>query len=146
MRRSVLGGRVLERSGTAKFLAASGLGVVAVAGSVVLVVADGVGGGIRWAHHSGVAAAPLLLVAGAIAVGPLARAAGRRRAFLRCVAALAFTAWGLAQQFSNSAAAGVLNDLAILLFVLDAGFAVISDAAQLPPPPARGAGSDTAGE
>src|SRR5262245_41028482 len=146
MRRNVLGGRVLERSGTAKFLAASGLGVVAVAGSFVLVVADGVGGGIRWAHHSGISAAPLLLVAGAIAVVTFARPAGRRRTLLRCVAVLAFTAWGLAQQFPDSAAAGLLNDLAILLFVLDAGFAVISDAAQQPRPPARGAGSDTAGE
>jgi hypothetical protein len=59
-----------------------------------------------------------------------AAAAGRRR----LVAVLAFTAWGSAQLFPDSAAAGVLDDLAILLFVLDAAVVVISDARALRQP------------
>ena len=114
-----------------RFLVATGLGLVAIAGSVTLVVADGLGGGIRWAHHSGVSAAPLLLVAGAIAAVSVARPAQGRHALMQLVAVLAFTAWGLAQLFPDSGAAGVLNDLAILLFVVDAGSAVITEAAVL---------------
>jgi peptidoglycan/LPS O-acetylase OafA/YrhL len=115
----------------ARLLVATGLGLVAVAGSVLLIAADGAGGGTRWAHHSGASAAPLLLVAGAIAAVSVARPAGRRRALMRLVAVLAFTAWGLAQLFPDSGAAGLLNDLAILLFVVEAGCAVISDAGVL---------------
>ena len=97
----------------------------------MLVAVDGVGGGIRWAHHSGLSAVPLLLVAGAIAAVSIARPVRGRRLLMRLVAVLAFTAWGLAQLFPNSDAAGVLNDLAILLFVLDAGYAVIAEAGVL---------------
>jgi hypothetical protein len=128
-----------------RFLVATGLGLVAIAGSVVLVVADGLGGGIRWAHHSGVSAAPLLLVAGAIAAVSVARPVRGRRALMQFVAVLAFTAWGMAQLFPDSSAAGVLNDLAILLFVVDAGFAVISDAGMLHPPRVPGRGPGTGG-
>jgi hypothetical protein len=53
---------------------------------------------------------------------------------MRLVAVLAFTAWGSAQLFPDSAAAGALNDLAILLFVLDAAVVVISDARTLRQP------------
>ena len=62
------------------------------------------------------------------------------------VAVLAFTAWGLAQLFPDSGAAGVLNDLAILLFVVDAGGAVISDAGVLRLPRVLDKGSAAAGE
>jgi peptidoglycan/LPS O-acetylase OafA/YrhL len=129
-----------------RFLVATGLGLVAIAGSVALVVADGVGGGIRWAHHSGVSAAPLLLVAGAIAAVSVARPARGRRALMQIVAVLAFTAWGVAQLFPDSGAAGVLNDLAILLFVVDAGCAVITEAGVLQRRRVPGMSSSAAGE
>jgi hypothetical protein len=133
----------LPRAGArgARLSVAIGLGVVSIAGSVVLVAADGVGGGIRWSHHAGASAAPLLLVAGAIAAVTLAHPVKTRRAVMRFVAVLAFTAWGMAQLFPDSGAAGVLNDLAILLFVVDAGCAVISDARTLRPSARRGAAS-----
>jgi MerR family regulatory protein len=113
--------------------AATALGLVSIAGSVLLVAADGVGGDVRWSHHAGASAAPLLLVAGAIAAVTVARPGKTRRAVMRFVAVLAFTAWGLAQLFPDSGAAGVLNDLAILLFVIDAGCSVITDARTLRP-------------
>jgi hypothetical protein len=47
---------------------------------------------------------------------------------MRLVAMMAFAAWGLSQLFAGSVAAGLLDDAAILLFVLDAGSAVIADA------------------
>jgi hypothetical protein len=43
-------------------------------------------------------------------------------------AALAFTAWGLAQLLPGSSVAGYLNDTAILLFVTDAAYAVHANA------------------
>ena len=50
---------------------------------------------------------------------------------MRFVAVLAFTAWGLSQLFSGSAATARLDDLAILLFVVDAGSAVVGEALSL---------------
>jgi hypothetical protein len=47
---------------------------------------------------------------------------------MRLVAIMAFAAWGLSQLFAGSPAAGLLDDAAILLFVVDAGSAVIGDA------------------
>jgi hypothetical protein len=65
---------------------------------------------------------------------------------MRLVAVLAFTAWGTAQLFPDSAAAGALNDVAILLFVIDAASIVISDARTLRqarhPPPVWGGGEN----
>jgi hypothetical protein len=40
---------------------------------------------------------------------------------------MAFTAWGLSQLLAGSAAAGLLDDAAILLFVLEAGATIIWD-------------------
>jgi len=114
--------------------AAIGLGLTSMAASVVLLTADGIGGSVHWAHHAGVSAAPLLLVAGAIAAVSVAHPPRGRHGFMRLVAVLAFTAWGSAQLFPDSAAAGALNDLAILLFVLDAAVVVISDARTLRQP------------
>ena len=88
---------------------AIGLGLVSIAGSVVLVAADGVGGSIRWTHHAGVSAAPLLLVAGAIVAVTIAHPVKGRPALMRFVAVLAFTAWGMAQLFPDSGAAGALT-------------------------------------
>lgn len=107
---------------------AIGLGVVSIAVSVVLVVADVVGRGSQWAGHPGVSAAPLLLVAGAITAFSIARPASRREDAMRLVAAAAFVAWGLSQLAHSPQLAGVLDDLAILLFVIDAGFAVVPQA------------------
>jgi hypothetical protein len=115
----------------ARLAAAIGLGLVSIAGSVVLIAADGIGGGVRWSHHAGASAAPLLLVAGAITAVAVAHPVTTRRALMRVLAILAFPAWGAAQLFPDSAAAGALNDAAILLFVVDAGCLVISDARTL---------------
>jgi hypothetical protein len=103
------------------------LGVASIGVSIALISADGIGWSVQWAHHAGVSAAPLLLVAGAIAAVSIAHPPKARHGLMRLVAVLAFTAWGLAQLFPTSAAAGALNDIAILLFVIDAGIAVITD-------------------
>jgi hypothetical protein len=126
---------------------AIGLGLTSVAASILLLAADGIGGSVRWTHHAGASAAPLLLVAGAIAAVSVAHPPKGRHGFMRLVAVLAFTAWGTAQLFPDSAAAGALNDVAILLFVFDAACVVISDARTLQqarrPPPTWG-GRDNA--
>jgi hypothetical protein len=103
------------------------LGVTSIGVSILLISADGIGRSVQWSHHAAVSAAPLLLVAGAIAAVSIAHPAKARHGLMRLVAVLAFSAWGMAQLFPNSAAAGALNDVAILLFVVDAGIAVISD-------------------
>jgi hypothetical protein len=92
------------------------------------VVTDGINTGVHWTHHAGVSAAPLLLVAGAIAAMSIAHPPAWRRLVMRLVAIMAFAAWGLSQLFPGSPAAGLLDDAAILLFVVDAGSAVIADA------------------
>jgi hypothetical protein len=119
------------------------LGLTSIAGSILLISVDGIGGSVRWTHHAAVSAAPLLLVAGAIAAVSIAHPPQARHGLMRLVAVLAFTAWGMAQLFPDSAAAGPLNDVAILLFVIDAACAVISDTRTLRqahrPPPARAA-------
>jgi hypothetical protein len=136
----------LERAGLpgVRLSVPIGLGLVSIAGSVVLVAADAVGGGIRWSHHAGASAAPLLLVAAAIVTVTVAHPVKGRRALMRFVAVLAFTAWGLAQLLPDSGAAGALNDLAILLFIVDAGYAVISDATTFRPSTRRDAPSTCA--
>jgi hypothetical protein len=107
--------------------AAIALGVTSIGVSILLISADGIGRSVQWSHHAAVSAAPLLLVAGAIAAVSVAHPPKARHGLMRLVAVLAFSAWGLAQLFPNSAAAGALNDVAILLFVIDAAIAVISD-------------------
>lgn len=111
-----------------RLAAAAGLGTLSIAGSLLLVVTDGINAGIHWTHHAGVSAAPLLLVAGAIATMSIAHPPAWRRLVMRLVAIMAFAAWGLSQLFAGSPAAGLLDDAAILLFVVDAGSAVIGDA------------------
>jgi hypothetical protein len=121
--------------------AAIGLGVTAITASVLLIATDGITGSSRWAHHPGISAAPLLLIAAAIAAGTLAQPPQQRR-LIPAIAALAFTAWGLAQLLPSSAAAGYLNDTAILLFVTDAAYAVTANARNTTPapqPPSRAA-------
>jgi hypothetical protein len=115
------------------------LGVTAIGVSILLISADGIGRSVHWSHHAGMSAAPLLLVAGAIAAVSVAHPPEARHGLMRLVAVLAFSAWGMAQLFPDSAAAGALNDVAILLFVIDAGIAVIADSrtirqAHRPPP------------
>ena len=103
------------------------LGVTSIGVSVLLISADGIGRSVQWSHHAAVSAAPLLLVAGAIAAVSIAHPPKARHGLMRLVAVLAFSAWGLAQLFPNSGAAEALNDVAILLFVIDAAIAVMSD-------------------
>jgi hypothetical protein len=108
--------------------AAAGFGVTAITATVLLIATDGITGSSRWAHHPGISAAPLLLIAAAIAAGSLAQPPRQRRRVMAVIAALAFTAWGLAQLTPGSSAAGYLNDTAILLFVTDAAYAVHANA------------------
>jgi hypothetical protein len=115
--------------------AAAGLGVTAVTASVLLIATDAITGSSRWAHHPDVSAAPLLLIAAVIAAGILVQPPRQRRRVVAVIAALAFTAWGLAQLLPNSSAAGYLNDTAILLFVTDAAYAVNANARKAPPAP-----------
>lgn len=122
--------------------AAIGLGVTSVTVSVLLIVTDGITGSIGWAHHPGISAAPLLLIAAAVAAGTLAQPPQQRRRVMPLLAALAFTAWGLAQLLPSSTAAGYLNDTAILLFVTDAAYAVAVNARNARPatqPPSHAA-------
>jgi hypothetical protein len=114
-----------------RLFAAIVLVVISITASALLVVADGIGGGVRWAHHSGASAAPLLLVAAAITAVSIAHPPKGRHALMRLVAILAFAAWGTAQLAPDPAVSGALNDAAILLFVVDAGCAVLSDARAL---------------
>jgi hypothetical protein len=111
-----------------RLLVAIGLGALSITGSILLLVTDAISGGTSWAHHPGASAAPLLLIAGAITAASIARPPHGRRALIRLVAVLAFAAWGIAQLVPGPTMAGGLNDLAILLFVVDAGYAVIPDA------------------
>ena len=110
-----------------------GLGVTALAVSALLIATDGITGSSHWAHHPGISAAPLLLIAAAITAGTLAQPPQQRRRLMPVLAALAFTAWGVAQLFPNSAAAGYLNDAAILLFVADAAYAIAANARNATP-------------
>ena len=124
--------------------AATALGVASIGVSILLISADGIGRSIEWSHHAAVSAAPLLLVAGAIAAVSVAHPPKGRHGWMRLVAVLAFSAWGMAQLFPDSAAAAALNDVAILLFVIDAGIAVIADSRTIRqayrPPPAPPSG------
>jgi hypothetical protein len=111
-----------------RLLAAIGLGVISITISVLLLVTDAISGNSSWAHHPGASAAPLLLIAGAITAVTIARPSHGRHALIRLLAALAFAAWGIAQLAPSATVAGDLNDLAILLFVVDASYAVIPEA------------------
>ena len=107
---------------------AIGLGVTSIIGGLLLAAADAVRGGAQWDHHSPLSAAPLFLIAGAIAAASIGRPPHGRHVLLRLVAVLAFAAWGTAQLTPDPAAAGALNDAAILLFVIDGGYVVVTEA------------------
>ena len=102
-----------------------GLGVASIAVSGLLITTDGITGTSRWAHHR------------AISAGTIVWPRQQRRLLMPAIAALAFTARGLAQLLSNSAAAGYLSDTAILLFVTDATYAITVNA-RTPQPPNHG--------
>ena len=117
-----------ETATHARLAVAIGLGVISILGGLLLAAADAIRGSVTWAHHSPASAAPLFLIAAAIAAVSIGRPAEGRHGLLRLVAVLAFTAWGTAQLMPNPAAATALNDAAILLFVIDGGCAVIAEA------------------
>jgi nucleotide-binding universal stress UspA family protein len=106
---------------------ATALGIVSVAASLLLLLGDGVDGNARWPHHAAFSAAPLILVAGAVLVAGTSRRSGRWRRFLFLPVVLAFSVWGLAQLVRTADEAGVLDDVAILLFVVDAAYVVFSE-------------------
>ena len=112
----------------ARLVIAIGLGAISIAGSLLLAAADAIRGTVTWAHHSPASAAPLFLIAAAIAAVSIGRPPEGRHGLLRLVAVLAFTAWGTAQLMPDPAAAGAFNDAAILLFVIDGGCAVMAEA------------------
>lgn len=116
------------KAARARLALAIGLGVISIAGSVLLAAADAIRGTVTWAHHSPASAAPLFLIAAAIAAVSIGRPPESRHGLLRLVAVLAFTAWGTGQVMPSHASAGALNDAAILLFVIDGGAAVMAEA------------------
>jgi hypothetical protein len=116
------------KAARARLAIAVSLGIISILGGLLLATADAVRGSVTWAHHSPVSAAPLFLIAAAIATVSIGRQPDGRHGLLRLVAVLAFTAWGTAQLMPNPAAASALNDTAILLFVIDGGCAVMSEA------------------
>lgn len=89
---------------------------------------DGIRRNANWSHHPAWSAIPLFLVAAAIAAESIARPRPGRHGLMRLVAVTAFVFWGTAAVVPSATAAGVLNDGAVLLFALDAGAAVITDA------------------
>ena len=116
------------KAARARLALAIGLGVASIAGSLLLAAADAIRGTVTWAHHSPASAAPLFLIAAAIAAVSIGRPPEGRHGLLRLVAVLAFTAWGTGQVVPSPAAAGALNDAAILLFVIDGGCGVMAEA------------------
>ena len=102
--------------------------MTSIAGALLLAAADAVRGTVTWAHHSPASAAPLFLIAAAIAAVSIGRPPDGRHGVLRLVAVLAFTAWGTGQVVPSPEVAGALNDAAILLFVLDGGYGVMIEA------------------
>jgi hypothetical protein len=117
-----------QKPARARLAIALGLGMISILGGLLLAAADAIRGSVSWAHHSPASAAPLFLIAAAIAAVSIGRPPQGRHGLLRLVAVLAFTAWGTAQLMPNPAAASALNDTAILLFVIDGGCAVIAEA------------------
>jgi hypothetical protein len=107
------------------------LGVISIISSLVLMCTDGIAGGVSWTHHAGISAAPLLLVAGALLAVSIAVPPTGKSAVLRVVTITAFTTWGLSQLLPNTGAGTLLDDFAILLFVIDAGVFVASDSVGL---------------
>lgn len=116
------------KAARARLALAIGLGVTSIAGGLLLAAADAIRGTVTWAHHSPASAAPLFLIAAAIAAVSIGRPSDGRHGLLRWVAVLAFTAWGIGQVVPSPEAAGALNDAAILLFVIDGGYGVMTEA------------------
>jgi hypothetical protein len=102
------------------------LGVASIVVGVLLVLIDGVDASSSWIHHAGLSSAPLLMVAGALAVTSIL---DRPRGFslaMRFITVTAFSAWGVSQLLPNSGVGTILDDIAILLFVIDAGIFAVS--------------------
>jgi hypothetical protein len=110
-----------------RLLFALAMGIISIVSSLILMGTDGIDVGVSWTHHAGVSAAPLLLVAGALLAISIAIPPRGTSALLRAVTITAFTTWGLSQLFPNSGAGTLLDDFAILLFVIDAGVFAMSE-------------------
>ena len=111
-----------------RLYSAIALSTASIAVGVVLFVTDGLTRGVSWSHHSSVSALPLFLVAVAITAETIARPRTGRHGVMRAIAVVAFVTWGIGAMLRNPTAAGVFNDAAVLLFAIDAGAAVITDA------------------
>jgi hypothetical protein len=120
---------VIRRKGATLRLwrfAALVLGVASIVVGLLLILIDGVDASTSWIHHAGLSSAPLLLVAGALTVNSIF---DRPRGFslaMRFITVTAFLAWGVSQLLPNSGVGTNLDDIAILLFVIDAGVFVVS--------------------
>jgi hypothetical protein len=126
-----------------RLVGAIALGVVSAVGSIALLVADGAHAGVGWSHHAGVSAAPLLMISGAIAAATVARSHTAGSVVKALVGVVAFAAWGLAQMVPSPTAAGLLGDVAILLFVLDAFSIIVTDARSVSGPGSLALGRGT---
>jgi hypothetical protein len=67
----------------ARLVIAISLGVISILGGLLLAAADVIRGTATWSHHSPVSAAPLFLVAAAIAAVSIGRPANGRHGLLR---------------------------------------------------------------
>ena len=130
-----------------RLVAAIVLGVVSAVASIGLLLADGSYAWVGWSHHAGVSAASLLIISAAIVAGTIARSHTVGSVVKALVGVVAFATWGLAQMVPRSTAAGVLGDVAILLFVLDPFSVIVTDARSGPRPGGlalgRGTGLDS---
>jgi hypothetical protein len=116
-----------RKAARAQYAIAIGLGAISVGGIVLLAATDAIRGSMNWAHHSPASAAPLFAIAAAIAAVSIGRPPEGRHVLLRAVAVLAFTSWGTAQLMRGPAGAA-LNDVAIVLFVIDGSYLVLTEA------------------
>jgi cytochrome bd-type quinol oxidase subunit 2 len=102
------------------------LGVASIVVGLLLILIDGVDTSPSWVHHAGLSSAPLLLVAGALAVTSILDRPRGFRLAMRIITVTAFLAWGVSQLLPDSGVGTSLDDIAILLFVIDAGVFVVS--------------------
>jgi hypothetical protein len=114
-----------------RLILAAGLAAMSLLSSMILMCADGFGGSVSWTHHAGLSAAPLLLVAVALLASTIGIPIRSTTLALRLVTIAAFVAWGVSQLLPSTGLGTLLDDIAILLFVIDAGIFVASDSLRL---------------
>jgi len=116
-----------RKAARAQSCIAVGLGAISVSGIVLLTAADAIRRSVHWPDHSPASAAPFFLIAAAIAA---VTSVGRDKVGRRCCSSLPSSPSlpGERRSFMPGQAAGPLNDAAIVLFVIDGGYLVVSEA------------------